>query len=58
VYVRDRSPEVRAQALQAYADRPVWIVEGPSITGGGYEVIAGPLPAGEFGESRALIEAR
>lgn len=31
----------RVRAL--YPDRPHWLVAGPSVTGGGYEVIAGPL---------------
>jgi hypothetical protein len=43
VYAWDRSPAVRAQVLREYLDRPVWIVEGPSITGAGYRVSAGPL---------------
>ncbi len=45
LYAWDRNAEVRRQVLAAYADRPVWIVAGPSITGRGYQVIAGPLPA-------------
>jgi len=46
VYAWDRNPEVRAQVLRAYADRPVWILEGPSITHAGYRIAAGPLNAG------------
>jgi 4-amino-4-deoxy-L-arabinose transferase-like glycosyltransferase len=45
VYAWDRSPEVRRAVLLAYADRPVWIVEGPTVTGAGYRVARGPLPA-------------
>ncbi len=48
VYAWDRNPEVRALVLKAYADRPVWLVNGPSITNGGFRVIAGPLPAYEL----------
>jgi len=43
VYAWDRNSEVRQSLLVAYADRPVWIVQGPSITGLGYQVIAGPI---------------
>ena len=43
IYAWDRSPEVRRKLLAAYPDRPVWIIDGPSITGDGYKVIAGPL---------------
>jgi len=48
VYAWDRNPEVRARTLNAYADRSVWIVEGPSITGDGFKVVTGPLPAREL----------
>src|SRR5262249_5478189 len=43
IYAWDRNPEVRAAVLREYADRPVWIVEGPSITQAGYRVVAGPM---------------
>lgn len=48
IYAWDRSPEVRIQALRAYADRPVWIIDGPTITGGGFKIVEGPLPAREL----------
>lgn len=48
VYVWDRNPKVRAQALKAYPDRPVWIVDGPTITHEGFKVIAGPLSGREL----------
>jgi 4-amino-4-deoxy-L-arabinose transferase-like glycosyltransferase len=48
VYAWDKNRLVRAQVLQAYPDRPIWIVNGPTITGGGFEVLAGPLSAQEL----------
>jgi hypothetical protein len=45
IYAWDENPSVRADVVAAYADRPVWIVEGPALTGAGYRVVAGPLPA-------------
>jgi hypothetical protein len=48
VYAWDRDPNIRARILEAYPDRPVWIVNGPSITRGGFKVIQGPLSAGEL----------
>jgi len=45
VYAWDKSPEVRRQLLRAYHDRPVWILEGPARTGGGYRIAGGPTPA-------------
>jgi len=45
VYAWDRSPEARGEALAAYSDRPVWIVNGPSVTRAGFQVAEGPLPA-------------
>jgi hypothetical protein len=43
VYAWDRSPAVREKVLQTYADRPVWIVDGPTLTHAGFRVVAGPL---------------
>jgi len=43
IYAWDRSPQVRAQILRAYPGRPVWLLDGPSITGGPFRVAAGPL---------------
>jgi hypothetical protein len=43
VYARERDPRVRAELVQAYADRPIWIVVGPTITHGPFEIVAGPL---------------
>jgi hypothetical protein len=48
VYAWDRNPDVRAKTLKVYADRAVWIIEGPSITGAGFKVVAGPLTAREL----------
>jgi Dolichyl-phosphate-mannose-protein mannosyltransferase len=45
VYAWDRSPAITAQVLRTYSDRPVWIINGPSITQRGYEIVSGPLPA-------------
>ena len=45
VYAWDRGPAVRAKLLDAYPGRPVWIVDGPTITHDGFRVIAGPLTA-------------
>jgi hypothetical protein len=46
IYVWDRSADVRAKIVSLYPDRPVWVLEGPSITGAGYRVAEGPLQAG------------
>ena len=48
VFAWDRNRAVRAEAVSAYPQRQVWIVDGPSITRRGYEVRAGPLPAGSL----------
>jgi hypothetical protein len=45
IYAWDRNADVRAAALRAYPDRRVWLIDGPSITGSGYRVVAGPMPA-------------
>jgi 4-amino-4-deoxy-L-arabinose transferase-like glycosyltransferase len=46
VYAWDRSAEVRARVLTAFPERRVWLVDGPSVTGGGYRFVAGPLEPG------------
>ena len=48
IYAWDRDPATRKRLLQAYETRPVWIVDSPSLTQLGYEVVAGPVPAEEL----------
>jgi dolichyl-phosphate-mannose-protein mannosyltransferase len=48
VYAWDQNPEVRSQLLKAYVDRPVWVVAGPSVTGSGFKVLEGPIPANKL----------
>jgi len=48
IYAWDRSPEVRLQLLAAYPSRPVWLVDGPSMTHAGFRVVKGPLTAAEL----------
>jgi hypothetical protein len=43
VYAWDAAADVRRRLLEAYRDRPVWIIDGPSRTGQGFRVVAGPL---------------
>ena len=43
IYAWDQNLEIRARVLEAYPDRPVWIVKGTSITHGPFQVIDGPL---------------
>jgi hypothetical protein len=45
VFAWDASEEIRERVLEAYASRPVWIVDGPSLTRQGYRLVAGPLSA-------------
>lgn len=45
IYAWDRNPEIRSQLLQAYPERKVWVIEGPSRTGAGYRIIKGPISA-------------
>jgi hypothetical protein len=43
IYAWDGSPEIRTRLLNAYPDRTVWILDGPSVTRGAFRVAAGPL---------------
>jgi len=45
VFAWDKNPAARAKVLLAYSDRPVWIVNGPSLTQAGFQIIEGPLSA-------------
>jgi len=53
IYVWDRTTESTEAVIAHYADRAIWIVDGPTVTGGGYEVRAGPLDADQ---ARAVME--
>ena len=57
IYAWDQNPQVRAQVLRAYPDRPIWIVNGPTITRGGFQVLAGPLSAGDFAARGSQLSA-
>ncbi len=35
----ERSPEMRQRLLEAYSDRTVWVLEGPTLTGSGYRLV-------------------
>jgi 4-amino-4-deoxy-L-arabinose transferase-like glycosyltransferase len=48
IFAWDRNEETREAVLRAYADRPVWLVDGPSTTGAGYRVVAGPVVASDL----------
>jgi 4-amino-4-deoxy-L-arabinose transferase-like glycosyltransferase len=48
IYAWDRGAEVRRRLIAAYPGRRFWIVNGPTLTGGGYEVLVGPLTANEL----------
>lgn len=48
VFAWDRNRAVRAEAVRAYPNRAVWIVDGPTVTRRGYELRAGPLPPGSL----------
>lgn len=39
----DRDSVVRQRLFAAYPDRKIWLIDGPSLTGAGYRVTAGPI---------------
>jgi hypothetical protein len=45
VYAWDASPAARERVVLHYADRHIWLVDGPTMTGGAFRVRAGPLTA-------------
>lgn len=44
IYARRRDTATDSAVMSAFRDRPVWFVDGPSVSGSGYVVRAGPLP--------------
>lgn len=48
VFAWDQGLAVRAGLAAAYPDRSFWIVAGPTVTGRGYEILAGPLTGTEL----------
>lgn len=57
VYAWDRLPSTTDRVLWTYRDREVWIVEGPTVTGGGFRVLRGPLSADSLLAERGITQA-
>lgn len=47
IYAWDATAAIRAALLNAYPDRTVWIVDGPSLTHASFRIAAGPLTPAE-----------
>lgn len=58
VFFWDRSPEIQRELRAAYPQRPVWVLDGPSRTGAGYRVVAGPIAPGQPIPPEAAAPAR
>jgi hypothetical protein len=54
IFVWDRDPGVRKQVLSVYSGRPVWFLDGPTVTGRGFEIAGGPMR----GEEAAKFPSR
>lgn len=48
VIALDKNVAVRQRLLTAYPDRRVWLIDGPTRTGAGYRVTAGPLNSSDL----------
>ncbi len=57
IYAWARSGEVVDLVLWEYRDRQVWVIDGPTQTGAGFRLVAGPVPASELLEERGVNEA-
>ena len=42
LFVWDRGPALRARLIEAYPKRQVWVVNGPTVTGRGFQVVQRP----------------
>lgn len=47
IYAWARTDQINTKVAAAYSDRPVWVVDGPSLTGGTYKVVATPVAASQ-----------
>lgn len=45
VYAFDKSSEIYLELLNSYGDRPIWIVNGPTLTNDNYSIVRGPVDA-------------
>lgn len=45
IYAFDKSPEIYRKLLLAYGDRPIWIVNGPTLANENYLIVRGPVDA-------------
>ncbi|MGD2112843.1 MAG: hypothetical protein PVI50_05615 [Gammaproteobacteria bacterium] len=58
IYAWDRDSATRTALLEAFGNRRIWLVDGPTVTGAGFRVAAGPLSAAELRQrSRTGIPA-
>ena len=48
IFAWDRGPDVRRQLVAAYPGRSFCIVDGPTVTGDGYRILAGPMNGNEL----------
>lgn len=48
IYAFDKNPEIYGKLLSKYSDRPIWIVNGPTLAGGSYAIVRGPVDAGQL----------
>jgi len=55
IYVWDCDPQITRQALEAFRDRDVWIVDGPTRTGRGFRIVAGPIAAQDLLSGRVTV---
>ena len=46
IYAYNRDAATLGELRQAFPDRPMWILDGPTKTGNGYRVVAGPIAPG------------
>lgn len=54
LYASDKNNQLRTDLLKAYSDRPVWVIDGPTITGSGYKVAGGPFRADDLLAASAI----
>jgi hypothetical protein len=48
LFTWDRSDTVRAALVAAYPAKKFWLVDGPTVSGDGFRIVAGPMTGAEL----------
>lgn len=56
IFAHDKTAELRKRLFEAYPERTVWIINGPTVTGRGYEISGVPMKAADLLKKEQFAE--